>query len=414
MLASDIVTQVQRTLDDATSDTKLAIWRWINDSIADLHTRIQPLEILQKDRSIRILPQLTGTATAGVTAGSRNVTLPASTLTIDYCFASARFGGQNATYRLADVLGQTSALLDRPWEFATDAAVNFQIMQDTYFLGSDVEHVDSMTRMFQPIALSTWTASEADLYAPNPILQGSSGPAYRALLFNRMSFPLFISNIGTNSFANCTDGGATVTITDAATAPFIVLTNNALYGVTAGGASQQGADRLYNTYLRLNREDRTYRIRTIQRNAGNDGDTITLEEAYRTPEGAAAPTQQAFSIGHFQSPLVRLWPLPNVQDQVQFKFKSSVIQVSDDTEVLPFPSQYHYLILMATLSFAYVHIGKLEEANRKRFEYDRAVRQMISTAKPDQQRHWCFQPWNATPQLSEPRWPGNFENRPTL
>lgn len=414
MLASDVVTQVQRTLDDDTADTKLAIWRWINDSIADLHGRIQCLEILLKERSLRILPQRVGTATASLTLGSRNVTLPASTLTIDYVFASARFGGQNAVYRLADVFSTTQALLDRPWEFAGSAVADFQIFQDTYFLGSDVEHVDSATRMFQPIGLSTWTASEADLYAPNPILQGSSGPSYKGLLFGRISFPFFLSNVGTNSFATVVDGGATVTLTDAGLSPIIVLTNNALYGTTAGGASQQGADRLYNTYIRLNREERAYRIRTIQRNATNDGDTITLEEAYRLPEGVTALTLQPFSIGHFQSPLIRLWPLPNVQDQIQFKFKGSVVTVSDDTELLPFPAQYHYLILANTLSFAYVHIGKLEEANRKRAEYERAVAQMIKTAKPDQIRHWTMQPWSATPRLSEPRWPGQFENRPTL
>jgi hypothetical protein len=418
MILKDVVDEVQRQLDDNSQTTKLSIKQWLNDTMSDVVTTLQDLGVFESERIIRILPQISGTG-AVVTLGSRIVNFPVGTLTCDYTSAFVRLDNGIETYRLIDVSSTGQATLDHPYSRASSLSVDFLILQDTYYAGSDVEQVVSIARQGNPLRIEAWDGAQRDLYAPSSLRQAAIGLPYLVQIVGRSSQPFFVSYFGASLITITPLDGQTALTIALNNNPGKVLSPNGLFGVVAAaGGDQICSDRLWNTYIRFGNptataqrnETRLYRINNIRTDPTDTFDIVALEEPYQKPLGSTS-NQCGFTIGHFDSPILRFYPIPNVAEQVQVRFQKRIFSVEDDGDVLPFPDKVCFVILQGTLWKALDWIGRRERSAWHAQKYQQGVEMIRQNLETDQVRSWSIAPWNANRRvLPQAIFPSNFDN----
>lgn len=407
MLVTDLLTECQQWTDDASTTTAVSVRRWINETVRDVITRLNRLDLLEDIKYIPTRVRITGDGTSGnrcsVTAGSRQVlsmTLSSSSnvLTSGYTGATIAISGRNEVYRITDVSAVDQCLIDRPFEGSTSAVSSYDIIQDQQYLGTEVEEVISATRTTTPMEVAWWSGREKDAHRNFPFLRAAAGTPVRANVEGRHSLYYYVSSTSPDIRATVVDGSPTVTLATNAETTFNASSAGSILGLF--GQEVIGA------YFKLDREKRAYQIRRFTGVSG--GTTFLLEEAYQLPSEFTATSALSWKMGHFDSMRVSLYPLPTSVEQFQYRYHRRLFDVEDSNDVLPLPEKFHHVLQYGVLHKALLWSGRADRAQQMKIEYEQGLRS-IAEDVPNQARVFAVQPIPNKPRrIPGPVFPGNF------
>lgn len=271
------------------------------------------------------------TGTVSVTNNSTTVTGSGTTFTSAMVGRKIRVNTDNAYYRISAFVSATEITLEAPYQGSTDSGLSYSIYKDEYRLPSDLDTYKVIRQIEESVAMVDIEATAFDVIEPTPESEGS--PNYSILAGTKLD---------TYSTGTISGTVATSTITGSGTSWTDVE------GLTKGSKLTQGSN--------------VYTVKSV------DSDTqITIYETLKTTISAGS----TYSI-LLDNLIMQIYDIPDAVENLYFRYQRIAFPLINDQDIPDLPDQWHWLLIHAGLSWAFL-IKDKEEALRQQKLFEAGI-----------------------------------------
>lgn len=320
----NIDTQIDRAINQA-QDEIISVRRW---------------PFMRTEGTLFTVARYT-TGNCNVTNGSRTLSGGASAPVWTRLMIGRKFRLSSSTpiYRITGFTSATSLTLDRPYDGSTASNQTYEIYEDELLLPADMDVSRLFRSMNQPLPMAAWDTDDFDYDIQRP----DSTSAPRVVLFIGKSLVPFVHQVGS------------VTISSGAKA----LTGTSTSWLT----TPKGIGRM--SKIRI--VENVYHIQSIDSDTG-----ITLYE-----DASAAVTASTDWEFLLDQPWIQVWPIPDDEYQIQFRYYRRPQPLSDPEDVPDLPEDFHDLVFLRAMAQIFLLTGEGARHDAVMNAFDRRLAQMV-------------------------------------